>query len=264
MERTSSIYLGDYTALTVTTRHQKMYVDTRDISVAPHLMIHGYWEEWITKVFLKLLKPGMHLIDIGANFGYYTLLGAHGVGPQGRVTAFEANPHLVGLLKQSVAINGYESICKVVQKAVYSHPEKLSFEICNKFMGGSSLHLSHNGEDHLGFKTERIEVEATSLDDYLEASDKVDFIKMDAERSEAFILLGAENLLLRSKPIILMEYNDHMVLTRFEAPSDFLAYIEGFGYFAYAVELDSSLKQINADRIATLGHCDIVLSPSKL
>jgi hypothetical protein len=75
------IYLGDYTALTRTIYGHKMYVDTRDVSLAPHLLLDGYWEQWITNIFRELVKPGMTVVDVGANFGYYSVLAASLVRP---------------------------------------------------------------------------------------------------------------------------------------------------------------------------------------
>ncbi len=82
-----AVYLGENLALTRVLDRFKMYVDARDISLAPHLLLDGYWELWNTKVFRQLLRPGMHVVDVGANVGYYTLLAAAGVGPRGRVHA---------------------------------------------------------------------------------------------------------------------------------------------------------------------------------
>src|SRR5271165_2925357 len=73
---TKSIYLGDHLALAQVLDRFKMYVDTRDIGIAPHLLMGGHWEMWITKLFCDLLQPGMTVVDVGANFGYYTLLAA--------------------------------------------------------------------------------------------------------------------------------------------------------------------------------------------
>jgi predicted methyltransferase len=45
-----------------------------------------------TALVRRLLNPGMTFVDVGANRGYFTLLGASLVGPAGRVVSVEADP----------------------------------------------------------------------------------------------------------------------------------------------------------------------------
>jgi hypothetical protein len=99
-------YLGDHTVLTNLVHGPMMFLDTRD-PVNLTILLTGYWEDWITNVFLSVVKPGMTVLDIGAHHGYFTLLAGMLVGPTGFVHAFEPNPfHHKNLLK-SVSYNGY-------------------------------------------------------------------------------------------------------------------------------------------------------------
>lgn len=100
-------YLGDHRFLTTTAHGQKIYLDTRDVSVAPHVILGGMWEPAVTDRVLACVRPGMRAVEVGCNQGWYTLLIARQVGPEGRVIAFEANPDLVKLVAASASINGY-------------------------------------------------------------------------------------------------------------------------------------------------------------
>src|SRR5258707_9948666 len=100
-----SIYLGDHLALAQVLDRFKMYVDTRDIGIAPHLLFGGHWEIWITKLFCDLLRPGMTVVDVGANFGYYTLLAAAGVHLDNHIHSIEADPHNFEILNKNVEVN---------------------------------------------------------------------------------------------------------------------------------------------------------------
>jgi hypothetical protein len=62
----------------------KIYVDSHDWGISPHLMLDGVWEIRTTEVVVDLLLPGMTAIDVGANLGYFTLLMAGLCGPSGR------------------------------------------------------------------------------------------------------------------------------------------------------------------------------------
>ena len=86
-----SAYCGDHTALCRVLGKYLMYVDTRDTSFAPHMLMSGWWESWITKAISEHVQPGMVCADVGACIGYYTLVMADRVGPEGHVYCFEPN-----------------------------------------------------------------------------------------------------------------------------------------------------------------------------
>jgi len=54
----------------------------------------GFWESWVTVAVARHLQAGMCCVDVGANYGYYTLLMASFVGPEGRIIACEPIPSL--------------------------------------------------------------------------------------------------------------------------------------------------------------------------
>ena len=54
----------------------------------------------------RLLGPGMVVVDVGANWGYFTLVCAHLVGSSGRVMALEPHPRLASMLAENVTANG--------------------------------------------------------------------------------------------------------------------------------------------------------------
>ncbi len=79
------IYLGDYTAMATLARTgQKIFVDTRDRTMVPHILHDGRWEDWVVGAFLDELRPGMTVLDVGASFGCFALPAAAAVGPSGR------------------------------------------------------------------------------------------------------------------------------------------------------------------------------------
>jgi len=68
------VYLGDQTALCRILGFYKLYVDTADTGFASHVLLEGYWEMWLTMFFIRHLRPGMTVIDVGSNYGYYSVL----------------------------------------------------------------------------------------------------------------------------------------------------------------------------------------------
>ncbi|MFC7542969.1 FkbM family methyltransferase [Siccirubricoccus deserti] len=116
--RCQSVAVDPQTILCRILGRYKFFVDCRDQGLAPHLMLDGYWEYWVSDFIWRNVKPGETVADIGANLGYYTVLLADLVGPGGRVMAFEPNPRLFDLLQRNVAINGFSRWANCHAKAV--------------------------------------------------------------------------------------------------------------------------------------------------
>ena len=64
----------------------------------PWIEHYGVWEPIEASFIRGRLKPGMTLLDIGANVGYFSILGARAVGPSGTVVAIEPEPANYALL----------------------------------------------------------------------------------------------------------------------------------------------------------------------
>jgi FkbM family methyltransferase len=82
--------------------------------------LDGYWEIWLTIFFARVIKPGMTIIDVDANFGYYTLLFGTLVGENGHVYAVEPNPQVGARLRCSVNLNGLAKRTTIVEAAAGS------------------------------------------------------------------------------------------------------------------------------------------------
>ena len=106
LQRVNSAYLGNHTALVRVLGRYKLYVDTRDRGFGSHVLLDGFWEIWLTLFCARNVKRGMTAIDVGANFGYYSLLLAELVGTRGELIAVEPNPHAADFLRRSVELNG--------------------------------------------------------------------------------------------------------------------------------------------------------------
>lgn len=259
------VYVGDGRALTRTIYGHKMFVHTHDLSLAPHLLLDGYWERWITEVFLQEVIEGMVVVDIGANFGFYSLLACTNVGKTGNVISFEANPHMCRTLSQNIEINGFADRAKAVNKAVFSGEERLlDFVVFDQWQGGAAITLteshSSDGSDGSSAQVRRHKVPSISLDAYFPPGSRVDFIKIDAEGSEPHILLGASRLLMENPEIkILMEWSP-VLLQRYDIDfTQFCDFLRKAGFVAYRIEHDSTLVRQDFETISQSGHCDVLL-----
>ena len=109
-DRTQNVPLPDGSVLCRTLGRFKMFTDAADGGIAPHLLLDGYWEYWITEFICRNVARGETAYDVGAVYGYYTAVLADLVGSAGRVVALEPNPWLHSLLRRNVAVNGLGDI----------------------------------------------------------------------------------------------------------------------------------------------------------
>lgn len=268
-----SIYMGDHTALCRILGQHRIYVDTRDAALAPHLMWDGFWELWITQAMARCIEPGMVAVDVGANFGYYTLLMADAVGPGGTVFAFEPNLHIARLLRLSGSLNGFGERITVDTRAAFSRSgDRLRFFIPDDHPMNASLYSGLTGDENSPTVDEAMipaeadaaelseagvltDVETVALDDVL--PERVDFVKIDAEGAEREIWHGlAKTLLANDRIQVFLEFN----AGRFGSDSEaFLGDIEAMGFNLAFVDVDSSVKPVTRSEILARGAGDVTL-----
>lgn len=106
-----------YEAIPVTRRARvaggtRMLLDTSDF-LQRSLFLAGDFEPEVSACIQANLRPGDCFADLGANVGFYTLMAARRVGPEGRVFAFEPNPGTYAALCANVALNQFRQVTPV-------------------------------------------------------------------------------------------------------------------------------------------------------
>ena len=139
--------------------------------------------------FPRVIRPGMHVADVGANLGLYSLLLARCTGPAGRVYSFEPDALMASTLRENLALN------HVVHAEVFA---------CAVGAANGQAVLQRNavnsGDNRLGLTTgtalhsEQTSVPVCALHDALQGR-RLDFIKMDVQGWEGEALRGVAGLL---------------------------------------------------------------------
>jgi len=176
--------------------------------VSLNIYRYGFFEEGLTRMVLEYLKPGMTFLDIGAHFGYFTLLSSLLVGNEGQVHSFEPTPSSYSILKANVSNkdNVFLNNCAVFseRKIVLMNDYGIKYSAFN-----SIYNARLPKEILLKLETKKYEIESISIDDYVEHNGIMpDFIKIDAESSEYDILLGMEKTIGKFHPMISIEVGD--------------------------------------------------------
>src|SRR6266496_222127 len=182
----------------------KMEVVPREV-MNKALFLYGTFEISETRLVQSFLRPGMCFIDVGANIGYYTLLGARLVGPTGKVFSFEPNREVRERLEQNVRFNGFDNVT-VLAQAMTRESGEVRFYVSDvgENSGISSIVPGRS-------LREAQVVPAISLDDFVAKLPPggVALLKMDIEGAELDVLEGGERLLAGSDaPALLFESFD--------------------------------------------------------
>lgn len=244
-------YAGDDTMMVQTVFGHLVYLDARDISLLPSLVVRGYWEPGVTRALLRLVRPGHRIVEVGANVGWYSLLFAAGVGPAGSVTAFEANPRTVDLLRRTLAANGYAGV-RVVPLAVADAPGRVTLHRLARQQGSSSLYPFTAAELAVWDDTVTpLAVEATSLDAFLgNDGPPIDLVKIDAEGAEPAILAGMTRLLARSPRVqLVLEFLPAMLARAGHDPGAFLASLVQLGFRLHAIDRRGGCRSTTISRL---------------
>lgn len=248
MERTTAVYLGQNKAILKTILGQKMYVDTRDVGIVPHLLLDGYWESWITSVMRPYLRNSVFL-DVGANFGWYTLLAAHEEAKA--IFSFEPNPEIWRLLLYTCQVNGISFTPYMY--AVGEEMGNVAFSYSPEFFGNGRCSVWEDGKkvnminlDTFGgyWEWDRIQEHPVTL-------------KVDVEGFEPRVILGAKKLLESRRCTAFVEY--HADPSNSNKLQDMLRLFETLGYQMSHIPQQGSVQRISNEQLVNIPDADMLL-----
>jgi FkbM family methyltransferase len=206
--------------------------DLRD-SIAREVCFTGRYEPQETALLLRLLGPGATFVDVGANWGYFSLLGASLVGPGGRVVSLEPDPRLFALLEANVRRNDLQQVtaCQVAAADTAGTLRLAGFDEAGGNWGLSRL-AGGDGATHF-------EVAARPIDELLDEQnvDRVDLLKMDIEGAEDLALRGMREGLRRGRyRRVLLEVHPTLLAERGRSVSEVLGLLRDAGYRGWHVD----------------------------
>jgi len=165
----------------------------------------GY-ERSEAQLWRALCRQADDVLEIGANIGYYTVVGAR-AAPQTSYTAVEANPEAATIARRNVELNGLESV-RILAQAVVADPAVAEVELALPDQESHSVaptgSFLSDGAEGRGWvhASRRIRVPATPARPLFAGRD---LVKLDIEGAEAMVLGAALPEIARSRPILLVE-----------------------------------------------------------
>jgi len=168
--------------------------DLRD-TIAREVCFTGRYEPQETQLAQGLLGPGMVVVDVGANWGYFTLVCAHLVTGRGRVIALEPHPRLAAMLADNVQANRLPQVA-VHRVAAGARSASAAFVGFDEGGGNWGVSRAAQGADVPDFESA-----AAAIDPFLDDCNvgRVDLIKIDIEGAEGDAIRGMADGLARHR-----------------------------------------------------------------
>ncbi len=198
-------------------------VPATDWRLAMYLSQGGHFEYGTEKLFRETVKPGMKVLDIGANIGIYTL---HGLKCGAEVFSFEPTPSIFSIMKQNVALNGFENspLVHLYNKAVSDHTGTVRFAEIDGVCGQNNNMFAENGEKAY------FEAQTVKLDELLK-DQEFDCFKLDIEGAEMLALRGMKGLLMSNSSIFgFIEFAPPNLHRANVDPKEYYEFIKNLGF----------------------------------
>ncbi|MFI1826631.1 FkbM family methyltransferase [Streptomyces sp. NPDC020412] len=209
--------------------------DSRDL-IQRYISLFGVWEPHMTHWLQGRLRPGDVFVDVGANVGYYAILGSQLVGRGGRVVAIEASPDFHRRLLQHVALNQCENV-RAVNSAVSDRHATLSFSLVSSRNTGANSIVPYDGPVESTF-----EMAAYPLGELLEPDEiaRARVIKIDVEGAEGSVVRGLAPLLgrLRQDVEIAVEVTPERMARLGDDVDELLTTLRDHGFHTYRLPND--------------------------
>jgi FkbM family methyltransferase len=158
----------------------------------------GVYERSETKFFLRVCRPGLTFLDIGANVGYYTALALSRMQNSGRIVALEPDPENFQYLQATIAANGGR-IAVCLQKAASDQAGRTTLYTSRDNRGDNRLYANELCQGSCEVEVEPVDSMLTAI-----GIETVDLIKMDVQGYESHVLAGMKDIIRNSTAIVLL------------------------------------------------------------
>lgn len=158
-------------------------------------MVIGSYEPAIQSLIEATLRPGDVAFDVGSNLGYFTLLMATKVNPDGRVVAFEPDPEMFAALERNLERNS-DAATAVTPLPVAAGAAQGKVRFARGWRATRGRVVASGGD---------LDVDVTTVDETSERYGSPRLLKIDVEGGELDVLRGARAVLSEARPLVLVE-----------------------------------------------------------
>jgi len=211
----------------------RRYADT---GFASHVLLEGYWEMWLTMFFIRHLQPGMTVIDVGANYGYYSVLFGALVEAPATSTPSSPTPRSARRLRRSIDLNGFMSRTTIVEAA--AGPAETAEVILYAPHGGTQERQDCRVADEFPVESEAsYKIPQVRLDKAAAGATRIDLSRSMPRVPRKGIIAGMQNILTRDRPGLILEFN----AARCRDPGGFISHCRRYTV-AWAISIIGAVR----------------------
>jgi len=180
------------------------------------------YDSYLINIIHDLIDENDYFLDIGANIGFYSVSVASKIRDlvgTGKVISFEPYLGNYDRLLENIYLNNLERFCVPYDIGLSNLNSNGIITLREDFVNGSktgNASISINPLIDTGFQTSSIKLETLDFfwDKFNDKSKRIGFIKMDIEGHEDLCLKGAQKVINKDRPTILMEINKPFLKAR--------------------------------------------------
>lgn len=187
----------------------------------------GVYEDGMIKTLEKFLHPGSCFVDLGANEGYFTVIGARLCGDTGRVLAIEPQLRLLPVIEENMRLNNVANVT-LVNVAIGDQPGTVEMQLTPSTNNGGS---GFGRRSRYKLPTQQIAMQtlAQVLDG--QAATEIDLMKVDIEGFEYEALLGSPHVFEQHRiKALALELHPTLLSERGKDAGDIEAMLKRCGY----------------------------------
>jgi len=226
----------------------KMYLDTSDMGLCRSLILFGTREVDHKILLERIARPGITVLDIGANIGYYALMELALIGDSGKLIAVEPSPKNIDILRRNLKLNGFTDV-RIIDGAISDKSEKKDFHLADQ--GNlNTFHATGTGLKHL--TGEVVEVDSYTVPEIIPEESNLDLIRMDVEGHEVEVLRGMLESVRNGslRPTIIFETH----LTRYGSDHDMASVLKSYYSAGYTTRYLASSYEGGTELVESRGY----------
>jgi FkbM family methyltransferase len=228
-----------------------MMIDLQNDGISKTLWVFRTRENLDVELVKKELEPGMNVLEVGANIGYYLFLELKSLKGKGRIFAFEPDPRNINMLKKSIPKNDKKNFIEFYPYGISDKDGENSFYTADKsnlstFAGDSTLKDS-----------EIIRVKTIKIDNFKKIDVPINFVRMDIEGYEYEAISGMTETLTKSPRVkMLIELHPKF----YNENRNFTAVIEKLFGMGFHVKYAISAESDSPKKITSCGYKPVKIS----
>lgn len=196
-----------------------------DCMITQQLREFGGHQRNDLEMVLTFVREGDTVVDVGAHIGTWTIPLARAVGKSGHVYSYEGHKDNFDLLQQNIRNNGYANVATASLGVVSSEQQIWIPTSGHRYNTGNVSYIPTTNHQIPGRKT-------IGIDSWFEEHNinSVRVMKVDAEGSEASVLLSAQNIIEEHKPILYLEIGSGPSPGKIISGYDIVPKVKEWGY----------------------------------